>query len=247
MAWPTYKTKDDVPKEFLDEYHEDEGKWVVKPPKAPEGTPTAEDLEKVKGALEKEREERKAADKAGKEHAAKVKELEEAAAGKKVGLTEEEIEKFKTEMRADLTEEYKGKLEELGKKVEGLSGVDAENRGLKLDHAVKARMLAKEIGVRGDRVDDLFNLARSEFDLTEDGKPKLTKHPGKTLDGFLGEDLKKRYPEFYIGTKASGGGGGGAFNSDGSPVVGTTAEDVLKNPKEAIEAARAQDAAAAGQ
>ena len=105
-------------------------------------------------------------------------------------------------------------------------------------------MLAKEIGVRGDRVDDLFNLARAEFDLTEDGKPKLTKHPGKTVDVFLGDDLKKRYPEFYIGTKAQGGGGGGSFNSDGSPVVGTSAEDVLKNPKEAIEAARAQETAA---
>lgn len=243
MAWPTYKTKDEVPKEFLDEYHEEDGKWVVKPAKPPEGTPTAEDLEKVKGALEKEREERKASDKKTKEVAAKLKEAEEAAAGKKVGLTEEQIEEFKTSMRADLTEEYKGKLEELEGKIEKMSGVDGENRELKLDHAVKARMLAKEIGVRGDRVDDLFNLARTEFDLTEDGKPKLANHPGKTVDGFLGEDLKKRYPEFYIGTKASGGGGGGAFNSDGSPVVGTTAEDVLKNPKEAIEAARSQETA----
>ena len=233
MAWPKYKTKEEVPKEFLDEYHEEDGERVVKPPKPPEGTPTQADLDKVKGALEKEREERKAADKAGKETAAKLKEAEEAAAGKKVGLTEEQIEEFKTSMRADLTEEYKGKLEELTGKIEKMSGVDGENRELKLDHAVEARMLAKEIGVRGDRVDDLFNLARGEFDLTEDGKPKLTNHPGKTVDGYLGEDLKKRYPEFYIGTKASGGGGGGAFNADGSPVVGTTAEDVLKNPKEA--------------
>jgi len=243
MAWPKYKTKDEVPKEFLGEYHEVDGEWVAKPPKAPEGTPTPEDLEKVKGALEKEREERKAADKLGKETAAKLKEAEEAAAGKKLGMTEEQIEEFKVSMRADLTEEYKGKLEELTGKIEKLSGVDAENRGLKLDTAVKARMLAKEIGVRGDRVDDLFNLARGEFDLTEDGKPKLTKHPGKTVDVFLGDDLKKRYPEFYIGTKATGGGGGGAFNADGSPVVGTTAEDVLKNPKEAIEAARSQETA----
>ena len=107
MAWPTYKTKDDVPKEFLDEYHEADGKWVVKPAKIPEGTPTAEDLEKVKGALEKGREERKAADKKAKEVAVKLKEAEEAAAGKKLGMTEEQIEEFKTSMRSDLTEEQR--------------------------------------------------------------------------------------------------------------------------------------------
>lgn len=244
MAWPKYKKKEDVPKEFADEYHEVEDEWVVKPPKAPEGTPTQEDVDKVKTALEKEREERKADKKEAKEVAAKLKTAEEAAAGKKVGLTEEQIEEFKTSMRADLTEEYKGQLEELGKKIEGMEGVDDENRKLKLDTAVKARMLAKEIGVRGDRVDDLFTLARGEFDLTEDGKPKLTNHPGKTVDVFLGDDLKKRFPEFYVGTKGSGGGAGGEFNTDGSPVVGTTAEDVLKNPKEAIEAHRAATAAA---
>lgn len=239
MPWPDYDKKDDIPKGMEDMYEEKDGKWIAKPADLPEGTPTAEDLTKLKSALDKERDERKSAEKKTKEIEVARKKLEEEAAGQKVGLTEERIEEFKASLRADLTEEYKGQVEDLTAKIEKLEGVGSENRMLKLDHAVKGVMLSKAVGVRGDRVDDLFRLASDEFDLTDDGKPKLTKHPGKTLEVFLADDLKKRYPEFYKGTQGSGGGAGGSFNSDGSPVVGTTAEDVLKNPKEAIAAARA--------
>lgn len=239
MPWPKYKTEGEIPEGQKDMYHEVKGEWEAKPVDPPEGSVTAEDLATVKGALDKERDERKAAEKKTKVAEAAAAKLKEEAEGKTLGLTEEKIEEFKTQIRADLTEETKGEIADLKTKLEARDGVDAEIRTLKLDTAVKTMMLTKEVGVRGDRVDALFQLATEEFDLTDDGKPKLANHPGKTIETFLKDDLKKKFPEFYVGTKGSGGGAGGSFNSDGSPIGGTTADDILANPKEALTAARA--------
>ena len=238
MPWPEYEKLEDIPEAQRDMYEEKGDKFVAKAAAPVEGTPTQEDLDKVTGALEKEREARKEAEKKAKAATKEATAAAEKKAAEKAGVTEEDLEELRGKIRSDLAAESAEELETLRTEIKGLSGVGDENRTLKLDNAVQQLMLSKDVGVRGDRVKALFRLSREEFDLTEDGKPKLVNHPGKTVSAFLADDLKKMYPEFYKGTQAGGGGAGGAFQSDGTPVVGTTVEDIMKNPKASLSAAR---------
>lgn len=129
---------------------------------------------------------------------AKARELELSGKAHKAGVTSEELDRLRAEIRADFEKgewgQFKTKAEELA----------AENRQLKLDNVVKAAM-AKS-GVRAERVDDLFRLKAAEFDLTEDGKPMLRNRMGTPVEKYLAEDLSKEYPEFYQGSGSSGGG-----------------------------------------
>ena len=229
--FPEYEKREDIPEAFRDAYHEVDGKWVAKQ-EAPKGTPTQEDLDKVKGALDKEREARKKVEK-------DLKAAKQEEGRKKAGITDEQLKELRADVRSDLVEEFQEKLDAKDKEIGDLKKVHAENRELKLDARIKATMMSKDVGVKPDRIDPLFLLLQDQFDLTEDGKPKLVNHPGKTVAQYLKDDAKKLYPEFYIGTKAGGGGAGGAFNEDGTPVSGTTADDVMANPKAAMAAARA--------
>ena len=242
MPWPEYEKLEDIPEGQRDMYEEtgEEGakKFTAKPAAPASGTPTQDDLDKIQGALDKEREQRKEAEKKAKAATKEATEAAEKKAAEKAGVTEEELETLRSKIRDDLKAESAEEIEGLRGEIKDLSGVGDENRTLKLDNAVQQLMLSKDVGVRGDRVKALFRLAKEEFDLTEDGKPKLVNHPGKTVTAFLADDLKKQYPEFYKGTQAGGGGAGGAFQSDGTPVVGTTHEDIMKNPKGALSAAR---------
>jgi hypothetical protein len=244
MPWPEYEKKEDIPEAQRDMYEEIEGdggvkKWLAKPAAPAAGTPTQEDLDKVQGALDKEREQRKDAEKKAKAAAKEALAAAEKKAAEKAGVTDEDLEILRAKIRDDLKAESAEEIEGLRGEIKELGAVGDENRTLKLDNAVQQLMLSKDVGVRGDRVKALFRLSREEFDLTEDGKPKLVNHPGKTVSAFLADDLKKQYPEFYKGTQAGGGGAGGAFQSDGTPVVGTTADDIMKNPKASLSAARA--------
>ncbi len=244
MPWPEYEKQEDIPEGQRDMYEEIESdagvkKWLAKPASPAAGTPSQDDLDKIQGALDKEREQRKEAEKQAKAAKKEAKEAAEKKAAEKAGVTDEELETLRAKIRDDLKAESAEEIEGLRTEIKDLAGVGDENRTLKLDNAVQQLMLSKDVGVRGDRVKALFRLSKDEFDLTEDGKPKLVNHPGKTVSAFLADDLKKQYPEFYKGTQAGGGGAGGAFQSDGTPVVGTTHEDIMKNPKGALSAARA--------
>lgn len=129
----------------------------------------------------------------------------------KAGITAEELNKLKADMRKELEGEYspfKTTAEKLA----------SENRMLKLDNVVKQQM--GRGGVRSERLDALYKLTGDRFDLTEDGKPILKENAARDLDKYVVEDLSKEYPEFFNGSGSSGGGAPKS-NAGGGGVVRT--------------------------
>jgi hypothetical protein len=127
----------------------------------------------------------------------RYQELEQKAKAEKRGITSDELEKMRTEIRADLEKEYvpyKTQAEQLGQRV----------RTLQLDTVVKGEM-AKS-GARAERIDALFRLTGDEFDLTEDGKPVVKGRMGISVEKYITDELTKQYPEFFMGSGSSGGG-----------------------------------------
>jgi hypothetical protein len=127
----------------------------------------------------------------------RYQELEQKAKAEKRGITSDELEKMRTEIRADLEKEYvpyKTQAEQLGQRV----------RTLQLDTVVKGEM-AKS-GARAERIDALFRLTGDEFDLTEDGKPVVKNRMGISVEKYITDELTKQYPEFFMGSGSSGGG-----------------------------------------
>lgn len=127
----------------------------------------------------------------------KMAELETKQTAEKNGVTSQELERLRAEVRQHLETEYapfKTQLDALAK----------ENRALKLDNVVKTVM--GKNGVRSERVDDLFRLTADQYDLTDDGKPMLRDKMGLPVETYVKEDLRKAYPEWFEGTGSSGGG-----------------------------------------
>lgn len=228
MKLPVFATQEEIPDGFGGLYEEKDGKWHPKDLSGGDG-PSKESIEKLEITLEKERKDRKAAETQLKELGTKVAELETRAKAKEAGITDEKLTELREEIRADLEKEYeefKTKAETLGQEV----------RGLKLDSQVKK--LALEHGVRAERVDAWWRLFGDRFDLTDDGKPMVADKPGIEVTKLITGDLKKEMPDFYTGTQAAGGGAGG-IQKNGQLVAGTGADDVIKNPGAALQAARA--------
>lgn len=227
MPWPKFTKQEDIPEGFRELYEEKDGEWVPKDVGDSDDDRSA-DVERLNEALRKEREAKKAAEKQVKDLDARIKDLETKAKADKAGITDEQLTKLREEIRADLEGEYK----EHQTKAEQLT---AENRALKLDNQVKA--LAGKHGVRAERIEAWWRQFGDRFDLTDDGKPIVKDHPGTDVAKFISGDLKKELPDFYTGTQAAGGGAGG-MQKDGWLVGGTTAEDIMKNPEAALQAAR---------
>lgn len=225
MAFPTFKTKEEIPAGFIDDYEERDGEWHPKLPEAPES-------DGLKSALEKERQLRADAEKAAKATANRIAELEREAKAKEAGLTSEEVKKFREDAYKEIRAEIAADLEERDKK---LADAQATVRSMKLDNRVKE--LALKNGVRPDVIDDWWRLNSDSFELGEDDRPTVKDGKGKPVDKYIGEDLKKARPYLYEGTKAQGGGGGGSARP-GIGTGGTSADDVLKNPAAALQAAR---------
>lgn len=233
MPLPEFAKLEEVPEGFRELYEEKDGKAV---PKAPE-MDTDGLTEKGRLAIKAEREARETAERERKAADKKAKELGDQLAAKSAGITEAALKELREKVRHDLQAESAEELAAKQAEIDALAAVKDENRVLKLDTKVKKMLLDAE--VRHERVDALFTLTRADYDLTEDGKPKLVNHPGMTIEQYARTELKKRFPEFFRGSQAAGGGTGGAFTADGKPVGGTTAEDVLRNPAAAVTAARA--------
>lgn len=233
MPLPVFETLEEVPEQFRDLYEEKDGKVL---PKASDLDPDGL-TEKGRAAIKAEREAAANAEKARKAAEARANELSSQLAAKSAGITDAALKELREKVRHDLQAEVAEELAAKQAEIEALAAVRDENRILKLDTKVKKMLLDAE--VRHERVDALFTLTRTDYDLTEDGKPKLVNHPGMTIDQYAKTELKKRFPEFFKGSQAAGGGTGGAYTADGKPVGGTTAEDVLKNPAAAVTAARA--------
>jgi len=140
---------------------------------------------------------------------AKLTELEQQKKADKVGITSEELVKMRAEIRQDLEKEF-GPLQEQ------LSTAKQEIRTLRLDNVVKGQM-AKS-GVRGERVDALYRLTADQWDLTEDGQPMVKTRPGTEVGKHISDQLADEYPEFFEGSKSSGGGASkSAAGGSGSP------------------------------
>lgn len=232
MALPEFAKLEEVPEGFRELYEVVEGKVVTKAAAA-----AADDHKELKAAIEKERLATKAEEDKRKAAEKMAKDLADQLTAKTAGITEAALKELRAQVRKDLQAESAEELTRKQAEIDALTAVKNENRVLKLDTKVKKQLLDAE--VRHERVDALFILTAAEYDLTEDGKPKLVNHPGMTIDQYARTELKKRYPEFFRGSQAAGGGTGGAYTSDGKPVVGTTVDDVLKNPAAAATAARA--------
>ena len=232
MDWPVFDTLEDVPELFRDVYEERDGKWASKP--------AGEELAgKGLAALENERAARATADKARKQAEKDLAAAKLALQQKAANATDDELKKLREMAQADARAEVAEVMAGKDAEIEALKPLQGENRDLKLDTKVKRIMM--EAGVLPDRVTDLYALRMIEkdFDLTEDGKPKLVNHPGMAIDQYVLGPLKKQYPYHFKGSQGSGGGSGGAFDSDGKPVTGTTAEEIQANPAAAMTAARA--------
>jgi hypothetical protein len=143
--------------------------------------------------------------------AQKLADLETQDKASKTGVTAEQLEKLRADVRQALENEYapfRTTAEQLA----------AENRSLKLDNVVK-NVMAKS-GVRADRIDEMFKLSAHNFDLTEDGKPIVKSNMGLEIGKYVKEDLFKSYPEWFEGSGSSGGGASkSAASGGGSRVV----------------------------
>ena len=221
MPFPSFKTQEEIPEGFREMYEEKDGEWV---PKGQE----SDDTTGLKSALDKEREKAKAEEKERKRIAAELAELKAKEKAEKAGITDEQLKKLRQEIREDLEKEYQDKIKDR-------DTLATEVRSLKLDSQVKS--LAAKHGVRAERVDAWWRMFSDRFDLTDDGKPMIKDRPGTDVSKFIADDLKKELPDFYAGTQAAGGGAAGATAKGGGPA--TTADNVLANPTEALNAARA--------
>jgi len=235
--WPTFGKQEEVPEAFRSHYEEKDGKWVAKEADDDDGGTGA-----LQTALEKERKLRKDAEDAGKLHQAEAKKAADALkaaelkkAGEKAGKTEDELKALTDKIRADLQAEMAAERTALQALADQVPGLNEKLQGVLLDSKVKERML--HLGVLPEKAEKMYQLERKHFKLTEDEKPMLAEHPGKTIDVFIQDNLKKEYPEWFKGTQGGGGGAGG--HGFGKPKTGVTAEDVLRDPIGAIAAARA--------
>lgn len=140
---------------------------------------------------------------------ARMEELESEAKAQKAGITSDQLNKMRAEIRQDLEKEY-------GKWKQDAESYASQLRELRLNSVVKGAM-AKS-GVRADRIDALWRLSQDQFDLTEDGAPMLRDRPGTELEKYIAAELSQSYPEFFEGTGSSGGG---ASRSSGGAAGGS--------------------------
>lgn len=228
MAFPTFKKKEDIPKGFEGEYEEKGGEWVAK----------AADTSKADETIAKIRKEKNDAEKAQKDAEKERDELTRKLAVADTGGEKDKVAKALQKF----DEDAKKMKDEYDKKI---ADKDGELRKLKLDDQAKAAFL--KAGGRPEKADAALKLKKDLLDLTDDrivvknakGEPTTT-----TVEDFWGKDFKTEMPEFFTGTKATGGGAkGGAGAQPGKGQEGD-AELVLKNPRALVDRANEELAAA---
>lgn len=180
MPFPTFKTQDEIPEAFRDEYEEKDGAWVAK----------VEDVTTLKDTLKSEREKREAAEKLSKKVGDEMKRLEMEREANKQGVKPEELQKI----RAAIEAEYQGKLDEAGKQIHELTF------GAQLDAAM---VEANVIDLADGRA--VFG---SRFEMV-DGKLVPKDDKSVTPKAFIESKLRTEKPHLFKGTQADGGGAGG--------------------------------------
>jgi hypothetical protein len=180
MPLPTFATLEEVPEAFRSEYELLDGKAVPR------------ELTGLKSAVAKERAEREAAAKALKDAQVRLEELETASKARNAGLSDDKL----AELRAELEKKLAPERERADK-------AEARLRALQLDGALKSLMATS--GVRAERIDTLWRLIGSEYDLTDGGTPILKADPTADVAKSLASRVKE-YPEFFAAPAAAGGG-----------------------------------------
>lgn len=186
MPVQTFDTQDDIPEEHRASALETkDGKFAVF---------IEPDTSGLTSALEKERAARKQEEKARKEAAKRLADLELEAKAREGGLTADKLKEIREQVAAEY-EPFRQQAEAYKAKV----------RELTLNDRVKA-MFAKAEFVDADAAWKLFG---DQFDLTEDGSQPVVKgKEGVSLDAHIAQ-LATAYPYLVKGTQASGGGASG--------------------------------------
>jgi len=230
MPFPTFKTKDEIPKGFESEYEEKDGAWHAK----------VADTTALDATLAKVRDEKKASDK-------RAKEAEDKAADAQRRLDAKEANGADTDKKvADLLAKWKLDTDAAVKvKQDELDKVSADLRAVKLDDKIKAAALAA--GVLRTRVDAVLKLTKDTFDLADDRivvKDDKGAVTTTTVEDYFGKTYRAQMPELYQGTKANGGGGTGGLGKGTVKDTGDAAERVIKDPLAMLREANEKAAAA---
>lgn len=228
MPFPTYANKSEIPKGAEDVYEEKDGKWIPKLP----------DVSQLEGTLTKVREEKRNAEAAAKAATEKAADLQRQVDAAK--LTGNDFEKKSAEMLANWNKEKDAAVKAVQDKLDAVTG---ELRTVRLDDKLKEHFLNS--GGRPERAGKAIADTKHRFDLVDgeivqkDAKGNVVTE--KVTD-FYGKTYKTEMPEFYSGTKASGGGapgGAGTLPSKGDPAL---VELLEKNPSRLLQIANEKSA-----
>lgn len=227
--FPTFKSKDEIPKGFESAYEEKDGQWVAKLP----------DTSKLETTLATVRGEKKEFEKAARDAAEKAADLQRQLDAKNAAGVDTD------KKTADMLAQWNKDKDAAVKAVQDqLAQANAELRTVKLDDQLKAAFLAA--GGRPERAAKALHDTKHHFDLVDGQIVKKNEKGDVTTEkasDFYTKTYRAEVPEFYTGTKANGGGAGGGAGPKPATGDPSLAERVLANPlatlREANEAAAA--------
>lgn len=229
MPWPTFTSKEEIPTPFRAEYEEKDGAWHAKLP----------DTGTLDATLAKVRAEKKDAEKAGREASERAADLQrqldaKAAAGVD---TDKKVSDMLAKWELDKNAAVKAVTDQL-------TASNAKLREITLYDKAKAEFI--KAGGRPEKAEAALTLKKDALDLAEDRmvvKNATGEVTTESITDFWGKSFRAEMPEFFVGTKASGGsasGGASAFPASGDPTAG---DRVIANPLAALQAANAAQAA----
>lgn len=231
--FPTFKTKAEIPKGFEAMYEEKDGEWKVK------ASDAETELAKVTETLAKVRLEKKDAEKASTDATKRAADLQKELDAKK--LTGDDLDKKTAELLATWKKDTEVAVAVVAKERDDALG---KLRQVNLDDKAKAAFIAA--GGRPERAAAALQLKKDRLDLADDAlvvKDERGAVSTKTIADFWGKDVKTEMPEFFVGTKATGGGPSGGAGT-GSTTTKTTFEEAMKNPLKLMQEANESSAAA---
>lgn len=228
-----YEKFEDIPEAVREMYEERDGAWHLKKD-AVEGVKTQADVDRVQGALKKERE---------------AKEKAEVALKKFESLGDRDVEELLK--ASDEVEDLKAQLEQSGKgkasndeTAKKLRELERQNRDLtrerdklkgdhatekaradNLDGSIKTSKIEAEITrigtaqkVRSEAIPDM-HMYRGIFEVADDGsiraKDNVGVTPGITVEEWLGE-RRKTSPHWWPTSEGGGAQGGDGKNANGN-------------------------------
>jgi hypothetical protein len=215
-AFPTFKTKDEIPKGFESVYEEKDGVFVAKLP----------DLGTIEQTLATVRQEKKAAEKQAKEAGEREREaLRQLDVKNATGAdTDKKVAEMLAKWETDKNSAVKAVQDQL-------DATAAKLRDVSLFDKAKAAFIAA--GGRPERADAALKLNASALDLVDDRivvKDETGAVTTQSVADFWGKAFRAEMPEYFAGTKATGGGAGGGRGT--TPVSGgaALADLVTSNP-----------------